>query len=591
MSYSTDAVAVGKTPLEIVEIEAVVNIDASVSSGYRTKATTSSGDSFTSGIRKYRFISEHFALTGDPAAKALAISQASWTAEESETFTYPTLVRVSHRPTKVPFQEGFGSRAQISIELRDHSDNDVYTDPFYRTRSYRAVDQGTFWGKWIRRNKFYPGWKLNYYVGYQDENGAINLSNFQKHVFFLDSILGVGEPTVTLSGKDVFKVASDERATVPKRTTGKLLADISDSDTTLLLSPSGVGSQYALEGKIALNDEIIAYSRTGDAMSLTRAQNGTDAAAHTAGDSIQDCYVVDGAPPAYVLWDMLTNYTNSNIQSNWITYADWVDEIETYIGDIRFSHVQTEPLKIVQAIKEITQVLFARMFWDSVNQKIVLEVDKPVVSADFSFSDYNYILERSVAVTDSPEDWVTQAFVYYGLRTPTSRTDEDKSFQVVEGIIVDSAQAGDELGDVRVREIRSRWVDKDQSTYMSQLVNRIVNRYNDLLRRVRFSVDISQAPRLNQSIQVTTRGIQDVDGSGPATVVRAETIELRHLTQECIIHALEAKYRQRYFIIAEDEDEALTYDVATESEQGAMGFIADSNETVPTAGDEGYAIF
>lgn len=96
--------------------------------------------------------------------------------------------------------------------------------------------------------------------------------------------------------------------------TGKLTADITDSNTALLADTTEgvISAQDSLETYIRINDEIIKVGGTTAAgfSSLTRGQFGTIAAAHSEGDEYETFYRLQGGPIDLSLKLMLSGGDN-----------------------------------------------------------------------------------------------------------------------------------------------------------------------------------------------------------------------------------------------------------------------------------------
>ena len=52
----------------------------------------------------------------------------------------------------------------------------------------------------------------------------------------------------------------------------------------------------------------MAFTRSGDTLTLTRARKGTTASTHQQGDTVQLCYQVVGQKTQNIVYDLLVNY-------------------------------------------------------------------------------------------------------------------------------------------------------------------------------------------------------------------------------------------------------------------------------------------
>ena len=165
----------------------------------------------------------------------------------------PSLQSVSYRPQQVSIEGDMGIRASITCTFRDHRDSDTHEagDPYWTQRGYNPFEQGTFWGKWQARH--YPkmqGATIRYIIGTEGQA----LSAMESRTFVIEKITGPDRNgKVSITAKDILKLADDKKAQCPVLNTGRLGADVTDSATTATLTPSGVGDdEYPASGHVAI---------------------------------------------------------------------------------------------------------------------------------------------------------------------------------------------------------------------------------------------------------------------------------------------------------------------------------------------------
>lgn len=213
----------------------------------------------------------------------------------------PSLIDINLAPTQLSVDGGLGKRASVTVMVQDHPHHDRDTDPYVTSRSYTPMERGTYWGKLKARNPYYQGRLLKIYTGYIGE--AFDLAeNFESRLYVIERIDGPdSKGRVSITAKDILKLADNDRAKYPRATDGRLSIALTDvEETSLSLAPAGVGSEVFSDGSqkypdtgglVRIGDEVIAYaSRTGDTLStLDRARFGTTAAAHSADEVVQIC--------------------------------------------------------------------------------------------------------------------------------------------------------------------------------------------------------------------------------------------------------------------------------------------------------------
>ena len=265
---------------------------AAAQSCYNTRATCQDSANFASAVQTYRLADTGIGVP--PEVEAI-----------------PCVQSVSIAPTKLTPMKGLGTRASISVVLADFAHHDRVFDPYVASRSYTPEDQGTFWGRFRARHQYYQG------RGLRVRSGTItdpwSWSNFVDRTYFIDRITGPDTSgKVTITAKDVLKLADGDRAQCPPASTSTLSASINSSVTSLTLLPAGIGAaEYAVReqsvgsGAVRIGSEIMTYTRSGDVLTLTRGVWGTTAAAHTAADAVQLCAFWSSVNVATVIKQLL----------------------------------------------------------------------------------------------------------------------------------------------------------------------------------------------------------------------------------------------------------------------------------------------
>ena len=216
----------------------------------------------------------------------------------------PSIVQVSYTPSTISLGQNLGERATLEISFQDH--RHIFNG--------EAFDSGTFWGKWrARYGQKLRGKSVRWIQGLLDQS----LSEMETRYFVIESTDGpTPQGIYTITAKDVLKLADDDRSQAPALSNGFLVADISDTDTTATLSPSGIGNaEYPSSGYVAIGGkEICSFTRSADVLTFTEGsppvstsgQLGTTAVAHEAGDRVQIVLRYVGEDPADIIYDFLT---------------------------------------------------------------------------------------------------------------------------------------------------------------------------------------------------------------------------------------------------------------------------------------------
>jgi len=138
----------------------------------------------------------------------------------------PYLLDAVSSPTKMDMDAGLAPRGKVALTLEDEQDNDSSEDPYYATRATPAG--GTYWGRWLARNKNYYGATAKLRKGFVASPWDWNLFLDEQYIVESFSVEGDGKIKVTL--KDPLKFL--ENSTIPPATSGALLSDFLNIEQT-----------------------------------------------------------------------------------------------------------------------------------------------------------------------------------------------------------------------------------------------------------------------------------------------------------------------------------------------------------------------
>lgn len=242
MAYATIAKEPGKQPVQIVElqIQSCANVYASspcqavlgvtgADRCYNTFGTCQAQDNFVLQTIKYRFSTvrvDGMQVAGDPPI-------------------FPTLKSVKTAPTVLMPGKGLGVRSSVTVTIIDHPWSDQFTDKYVAQRAYDPEAQGTFWGRWITRNRFYQNRVMKIYTGFLTEAGTYDLANFKVREYIITTISGPGaNGAVTITAKDPLRMVDDDRQKWPIASTVLLRTAINTTATAIDVTDSGLQLPY-----------------------------------------------------------------------------------------------------------------------------------------------------------------------------------------------------------------------------------------------------------------------------------------------------------------------------------------------------------
>lgn len=428
-----------------------------------------------------------------------------------------SLAGVSYTPAVVSLGENLGQRASLSVTFKDHRWSDTGGfDKYLADRDYDPFTQGTFWGKFRGRHRSLRGKAIRFIQGSVSQT----LAEMETRHFLIESFEGPSpDGAFTIVAKDALKFADGDRSQAPVLSNGFLNAVIDDNDLSLTLSPAGIGNAEYPTGTpdyyVAIGGKEIVKvtSRSGDVLTIQRAQFNTEAVAHDAQDRVQLCLVYESEPPEFILNDLFVNYCG--LSADYIPYSSWEAESASKLGQV-YSVCIPEPTGVDKLASEIVQVCGLAVWWDDLFAKIRFNV-LGTVSTDAALFDRSNTIEATFGIRDQPERRASQIWVYYGQINPLKKVDETDNYRST--AITADFDAEDDYGTPAIKKIFARWI-ADLGRSVALRVGALqLGRFVDPPRAI--SLDIHRenpvAPVLGSGYQVKALCLQDETGAA-ATV-------------------------------------------------------------------------
>lgn len=411
----------------------------------------------------------------------------------------PSLKSVGHTPATISLGKDLGTRASLTVEFLDHK-HIFGAEPF---------DQGTFFGKWrARYGTRLQGRPLRWIQGLEGQA----LGEMETRHFVIDSTDGpTPQATYSLTAKDVLKLADGDKALAPRPSSGFLVGAIDDNDTSFTLSPVGIGNfEYPASGHVAIGgEEIVSFTRSGDVMTITRAQLGTVAVAHDAGARAQLVLRYVGEDPADILFDLLTAYVGIN--PDYIPLSSWQSETGNHLQQVYTANI-AEPTEVNTLISELIEQAALVLWWEPLTQLIRMQVLRAIPTTAATFSEEN-VLEGSLGIREQHTARLSQVFTYFGQRNPLEPIDQENNFR--SSALTIDAEAELAYGQPAIKKIFSRWIPFGARTVALRLNNLQLSRFRDPPRRFNFSLfryNNEVTPQLGGGYQVAAFPLQTIEG-------------------------------------------------------------------------------
>lgn len=448
----------------------------------------------------------------------------------------PCVTGIGRRPQKVDPGESVGVRESVTISFENFKHNDALLDPYFSERDYNTYSRGTFWGKFFARWGNLQGIEVRTVDGFVGQA----LDDMERRYYVLDSQSGPdssGKSSVTI--KDAIKFLDGDKAQAPAPSLGTLDAGISTSGMALTLSPSGIGSTYPASGTASIGDEIVTFTRSSDAVTLTaRELYGSKLDDHDAGESFQIALIYDSETPAFILNDLITNYTDT--PADYIDYAAWSDEVDQNIGRL-YGGMVMQPTPIKTLTNELISEVGLIFFTDLVNKKISLKAMRAFVPT-VSFNDDLYI---AGTITSRPavEKRVSDAWIYYGKKNPLEKQDQKKNYTAIYAQPSENPIVALEAAPDAIREVVCRWISVFNQPAAAAIAQSLLARYEVAPREIAFQVTPDIPLTEGQAINVSSRIFED-DTGAEADEFQCQILQITRDKDKTSVLAEEVKFTQ-----------------------------------------------
>jgi hypothetical protein len=482
---------VGREAIQIVEIKQPI---CSRVFGTSPCTATGTGDTKCYNTRSTCQDAENFALDGTPLSLFFGKGGVAEIDIDGVDYLFPSLVSVSTAPTVINFGgsnsdlQGLGNRALCTLVFSDHQHTDRLVDPYLSGRTWDPMssERGSFWARWVARNKYRSQIQIVIYDGYAGQS----LAAMTNRTYFMETITNVDSSgRVTMAGKDILSKVEERKAQAPKTSLGKLYADITAGATSFLLV-NAFAADYSSSGVVRVNDELISYASTATVTDgvtfggLSRGQYRTQAEEHSANDGVQQCIVYSEATVDSVISDLLTTYCG--IDAAWLDTANWSDEREDYLDAYRLNTVITEPTSVYKLISEIQAQTLCYIWWDERDALVKMKAVRGYIETPATLTDAANIISGSLQIKDRPRDRTSQCWFYYNPATylALSKATDFQSQYVTADLETETAEL---YGTASIRKIFSRWLDDEATVFYTG--NRILDGFKYTPQWLHFMLD------------------------------------------------------------------------------------------------------
>jgi hypothetical protein len=586
VSYTTSKSVLGKEPITIVGI---VYDKCSLTAGVSPCTATQTGDAKCFNTRATCNDTTNYTKT----TEEIKFSQPRSSLPIGENMIPAIDGDVKKASTSVTAGKGLGKRAVVRVSIKDFPHHDRGIDPYVSERTYNPEDRGTFWGKFLSRNPYYEGRTLKVYYGYI--NDTFSWSDFVINEYDITDIDGPHNGKVTITAKDILIRTYGEKAQYPAKSNGKLLAAITSSDTSATLTPTGIGnSEYPASGYISIGKEAIGFTRSGDSLTLTRAQWGTTAKVHEADDDIQLCASWSGTNVVDVLDEILV--TGAGIPSAYIPYdngatgtnKNWDDEKDQWLSAGAVTGILMKPEGIDSLLAEFSEQYMFDIWWQADAQEVQIKALSPEPSGVTinTLTDGFNILKDSFSIKRDAKQRISEVQVWYN-KTDYSEKDDIEFFRSARIASDSNVSSTDLYGSSSIKVIKSRWI--STLGQASALAGRLIARFAYTPEVVTFDVGVKDDALYSMAGRVEVDSWQSQDFTGANDPKKYQVLEIDEVDpgHKVKVTALTSSFSGRYWFITPDG--TADYSSATDADKAAYAWIC-LDTGLFSDGTDGYKI-
>jgi hypothetical protein len=361
-------------------------------------------------------------------------------------------------------------------------------DPYVGGRTFDPYQRGSFWSKWIARNKYRQNIRINVYEGYAGQA----LGAMVKRSYFLQSVTGPdSNGNVTIQGKDILARIEERKAQAPAASPGELYADITAGATSFEVA-NAVEADYPASGTIRINDELMTYSARAlngngrlDFTISARGTDGTTATTHSAEDAVQECLRYTNEQVHTICQDLLNVY--GGVPLAFLDTANWATEVNNYLSFYRLSVVISEPTSVTDLVSEVQENALFFLWWDERDALVKMKAIRGVDTAPDTITAEKNILEGSFSLTEKPRERASRVWVFFDHRNYVdSETDADSYRQ--QSVFANLESETDALyGEASIRRVYARWI--QSGALADTTASKILTRYVDVPSECKFRMD------------------------------------------------------------------------------------------------------
>lgn len=396
---------------------------------------------------------------------------------------------------------GLALRDKATLSLSDFRDRDYIVDPYRSERDAGIYDKGTFWQRFTNRYEYeLINAEVRVYVGNITDAASLSDPETEEYLYIIKD-WELKEGGISFELADPLSLIDLSKTKAVPQPRLKLANDYPATGTdAIYIDP--VEDLAAVDdfgfNHIRINDEIMLVgTQEGGSLKrlvgIARAQFGTEAEEHKAGDPIQQCRVYNGTP----LKDVLLNLLEIKIDSNYIDSSQINGQFAGRYDDVKlYGIISDYKDKVQEIIDQLCKLFRVQIFWNRTTREVNMKtLQVSSIAALDTLDDDSIIKIDSWKYTK--EYLTTQIAVYSEIKNHAESPDESKNYNSIKG--VSDEVAGGELmyKEHRPQIHYGRLVPESESSFITTLISRTLASFRTALIEIELETSSQRIKELS----------------------------------------------------------------------------------------------
>ena len=418
-------------------------------------------------------------------------------------------LNIGARNTKSQPLGRFGS---CSATFKDLPFSDNHLDPYVSERDYNPLQNGTFWTKFLARNKFYNGFKIRLYDGFVGQS----IAEMNEREYIIDKI---SNPTssgeVKITANDLMRKTSLGNAIYPPVSNAKLRDNITATTTDIytvgrLTEIDGTGPAFSINIKALVGDEVIRIfepiDQGGGIFLYQNVQRGEGSAAtaHDSGVSLDYVINLQGSVSQVLTYLMREFFTVQEFD-----YANMTTEADTYLNHFISGDI-SKPTNLNEILSEVAEQVGFYIWYDESDKIIKFKAIRDEQAPVQTYNENINIIQGSAIPKVLSSERVSDIYIQYDRIDSVLPIPSDVNYLNALLLVDSEAVTPNEYGKSVTYKIKGNWIANE--SLASATANNIIKMFRDETRAISFQLDIKDNIDIAQVFKLAYRGFTDIYG-------------------------------------------------------------------------------